>query len=101
MGKQKELLIVVVHVDCKSGRELRHIPNTCHRVPNVATFLFQQYILLTFLLRVLPDVLLSRIWVQTVCMINFRHFHFVECFQKHTINVLHAVSFIPHTILSS
>ena len=25
--------------DCKSGRKLRHIPNTYHRVPNVATFL--------------------------------------------------------------
>ena len=29
-GKQKKLLIVVFHVDCKSGRKLRHIPNTCH-----------------------------------------------------------------------
>ena len=26
----------------KSGRKLRHIPNTYHRVPNIATFLFQR-----------------------------------------------------------
>ena len=26
-------------VDCKSGRKLRHIPKTCHRIPNIATFL--------------------------------------------------------------
>ena len=87
-GKQKKLLIVVFHVDCKSGRKLRHIPITCHS--NV----FVSVVNLTDLSRsgparrfAEPDLGLNCLYDQS------QTFAFLKCFQKQTINVLHAVAF--------
>ena len=42
-----------------------------------------------------PDLGLNRLFDQS------RDIFILKCFQKHTINVLYADSFFPHTILSS
>ena len=87
-GKQKKLLIVVFHVDCKSGRKLRHIPITCHS--NV----FVSVVNFTDLSPsgpargfAEPDLGLNCLYDQS------QTFAFLKCFQKQIINVLHAVAF--------
>ena len=87
-GKQKKLLIVVFHVDCKSGRKLRHIPNTRHS--NV----FVSAVNLTDLSPSGPARRFAEPDLGLHCLYDqSQTFAFLKCFQKQTINVLHAVAF--------
>ena len=79
---------VVFHVDCKSGRKLRHIPKTCHS--NV----FVSAVNLTDLSPSGPARRLAELDLGLNCLYDqSQTFAFLKCFQKQTINVLRAVAF--------